>query len=176
MQVGRLDHEIKGHHILIKALKILIYEMNVKNVCVDFIGEGKSKIFLKEIVKKYQLEKFVNFLGKRERVYIYENLKNYNLLIQPSLYEGFGLTIVEAIAAKVPVLVSNIDGPLEIVESPKFGWIFESQDVNNCTKQILNIYNNYQNIAETCSNAYNRVKENYHINITVNSYLANYSK
>jgi len=174
VQVGRLDHEIKGQHILIKALKILIYEMNVKNICVDFIGDGKSKNYLKEIVKVYQLDKFVNFLGNRERVYIYENLQSYNLLIQPSLCEGFGLTIAEAMAAKIPVLVSDSDGPFEIVDGGNFGRIFKSGNFEHCANEILDIYNTYEQVSKVCNKSYKQVEKLFNLIDTSRLYQKQY--
>jgi len=174
VQVGRLDHEIKGQHILIDALKILIYEMNVKNICVDFIGDGKSKKYLKEIVKEYQLDKFVNFLGNQKRVYIYENLKNYNLLIQPSLYEGFGLTIAEAMAAKIPVLVSDSGGPFEIVDGGNFGRIFKSGNFEHCAIEVLNIYNTYEQVSKVCNKSYKQVENFFNLLETSRLYQKHY--
>jgi len=95
VQVSRLEHEKKGQHILLQALKILIEEKSIKNITVDFIGEGNSLEYLQNIVKKNGLEKHVNFIGLRDREYIYNHLRDYNLLVQPSLFEGFGLTVAE---------------------------------------------------------------------------------
>lgn len=67
------------------------------------------------------LEDHVIFEGLKEQAWIYENLCRYDLFIQPSRYEGFGLTVAEAISAKVPVLVSNIEGPLEIIDGGRLG-------------------------------------------------------
>jgi glycosyltransferase involved in cell wall biosynthesis len=175
VQVGRLDHEIKGQHILLKALKIIVYEKGVKNISVDFIGEGKSLDYLNGLVKEYHLEDYISFLGMRDRKFIYEHLKDYNLLVQPSLYEGFGLTIVEAMAAKVPVLVSDIDGPLEVIGFGKYGWIFRSNDANDSSTKILEIINFYRNQTfKKLNDSYDYAYNTFNINNTSNNYLVNY--
>lgn len=177
VQVGRLDHEIKGQHILLEALKILVYEKEIKNICVDFIGEGQSFEYLKKLVEEYKINEYVNFLGIHDRKYIYEHLKDYNLLVQPSLYEGFGLTIVEAMAAKVPVLVSDIEGPLEVIGNGKYGWIFKSENANNFATVISNITTSYcgEVMYSKIFNAYNCSTQNFGIDITTKTYLIHYA-
>lgn len=176
VQVSRLDHETKGQHILIEALNILIYKMKVLNVSIDFIGEGSSNNYLYELVEKYKLQQKVNFLGSKDREYIYSHLRDYNLLVQPSFTEGFGLTITEGMAARIPVLVSNIKGPLEIIENGKYGWVFEAGDYSDCANKIEFIIQIYQTnqMLHKIDNAYNFVCEKFSIKTTSNNYLAEY--
>jgi len=176
VQVSSLNNEIKGQHILLEALKIIVYEKCIKNISLDFIGEGKSLAYLKELVNKYQLNEFVNFLGLKDREYIYEHLKDYNLLVQPSLYEGFGLTIVEAMAAKVPVLVSDIDGPLEVIGNGKYGMKFNITDGRDCGSKIFEIMNKNENIVlNECIEVLKFVKQNFSVSETAAKYI-NYYK
>jgi len=139
LQIGRLEHMIKGQNILLEALQIMVYDKNIKNIHVDFLGAGQSLEYLQNLESDYQLEDHITFLGSKDRAYIYEHLKDYNLLVQPSLYEGFGLTIVEAMAAKVPVLVSDIDGPAEIVDRGHYGYLFKSKDATDLAKNIMHL-------------------------------------
>ena len=176
VQVSRLDHLKKGQHIIIETLKILVNKKGFKNICVDFIGEGKSLDYLKRLVKEYQLKEFVNLLGIRGRDYIYEHLRDYSLLIQPSLYEGFGLTIVEAMAAKVPVLVSNIDGPLEVIENGEYGWFYKSEDSTDCADSIIKIIKNYRSneTINKINNAFIYTVRRFDIKETSANYLKYY--
>ncbi|WP_278631161.1 glycosyltransferase family 4 protein [Parabacteroides goldsteinii] len=138
VQIGRLAHALKGQDILIEAISIL-YQKGYKNISVDFIGDGESKDFLKNLVKSKQLEEQIHFLGSKEQSYIFTHLKDYDLFVQPSRREGFGLTVTEAMAAKVPVLVSNQEGPMEIIENGKYGYYFESNNINSCANEIEKI-------------------------------------
>jgi glycosyltransferase involved in cell wall biosynthesis len=176
VQIGRLDHEIKGQYILLKALKVLNSEFGIRNISVDFIGTGKSLDYLNGLVKEYHLEDYVNFLGMRDRRFIYEHLKDYNLLVQPSLYEGFGLTIVEAMAAKVPVLVSDIDGPLEVIANGLYGRIHKSADSNDCANSIFKIIENYRSIGsiKDIDEAFNYSFRHFDIRETAANYLKYY--
>lgn len=177
VQVGRLDTTIKGHHLLINAIHIL-GEKGIKNIHIDFIGEGKSLRHLQRLVNRYALEEQVTFLGSRTREYIYKNLKFYDLLIQPSLYEGFGLTIVEAMAAKIPVLVSDIDGPMEVIQSGKYGFFFKVGDVNEIVNKVQFIMEmNTENLRSSLVEpAYEYAKNKFGIKETVRNYLTENTK
>ena len=108
IQIGRLYTPHKGQHILLKAINLLVHNRGFYNISVDFIGEGPSFEELYEYVVSHKLQDFVSFIGLKSREYIYRNLCEYDLCVQPSLSEGFGLTIVESMLAKVPVLVSIV--------------------------------------------------------------------
>jgi glycosyltransferase involved in cell wall biosynthesis len=176
VQVSRLDHTIKGQHILLEALKTIVHDKRIKNICIDFIGEGKSLDCLKKFVEDSHLEEYVNFLGIRNRKYISEHLKDYNLLVQPSIYEGFGLTIVEAMAARVPVLVSDIDGPMEIVDYGNHGYFFRTGNPKICAEKILIIMkDSLTSIFKTkMEEAASYVQTKFNIKITARLYLEHY--
>ena len=173
IQVSRLAHKDKGQDILLEALRKIIQKRNQINISVDFVGEGSSEQYLKSLVKEYNLENRVNFLGTKDRKWIYQNLKNYDLLIQPSVFEGFGLTIPEAMAAKLPLLVSDIDAIMEIIENGKFGNYFRSEDSDHCAEMISNIIDNY-NEQEIIANKAYRHSRKYSVKTTVENYLKNY--
>jgi glycosyltransferase involved in cell wall biosynthesis len=175
IQIGRLDHKIKGQDVLIDAAKKL-YENGKRNFTIDFLGDGSSLDFLINMVKEKNLTKHINFLGNIERHELYSKLKDYHLLIQPSISEGFGLTITEAFAAKVPVLVSDIEGPLEVIDYGKCGYIFNNKDSNSLFLELDRIMNNYNSVQmrQIIEAGFDRVCHFYSIEKTVESYMLNY--
>ncbi len=175
IQVSRLEHYEKGQHILLKALHILKQKNKLGNIKCHFIGEGSSYDYLCELVKEYKLEDSVLFLGLKNREYVYDNLCNYNLLVQPSINEGFGLTVAEGMAAKVPVLISENEGPLEIIENGKYGFSFKKENAEDCAVKIEEIISMKDSeISYLKEKAFIRVKETFDIRETANKYLLNY--
>lgn len=175
IQVSRLDHEKKGQDLLIEAVTRLLDEgLDIK---VDFIGEGDSSKFLKQLTEQKGIDHSVYFLGARTREYIYTHLCEYNLFVQPSRKEGFGLTIAEAMAAGIPVLVSDIPGPKEVVGDGEFGVLFQSDNVDSLTDAIRHIYNEYESfydrarriVAPYC-------RERFDINNTAVNYIKSYTE
>jgi len=174
VQVSSLNYEKKGQDIIIKAMNILVNKMKITDIRIDFIGEGESEDYLKILVKEYNLEEYINFLGLKTREYLYNNLHNYDLLLQPSRYEGFGLTVVEAMAAKVPVLVSNIHGPIEIIQGGKYGDWFESENIDDCANKIYQLYSDKNQILNKTKVAYEYSLNKYSVKQTAFRYLKLY--
>jgi glycosyltransferase family 4 len=174
VQVSRLMHEKKGQHILIQAVNKLIRQ-GYNQIRLDFIGDGESHEYLEGLVKELDIKEYVRFLGNKDQSYIYEHLCDYNLFVQPSIYEGFGLTVTEAMAAKIPVLVSDNQGPMEIIDNGKYGYYFKNKDVYDCAKKIINIITNKKDLVKIES-AYNHVKDNFNVKLTSVSYLNHYKE
>lgn len=172
VQVSRLQHENKGQHILLEA-GAMLRERGYKNFKITFIGDGESRDFLENKVKTLNLENYVEFLGKKEQTYIFEHLCDYDLFVQPSIYEGFGLTIVEAMAAKLPVIVSSGQGPEEVIDYGKYGYVFENGNSSACADKI-EIFLKHENDPLQVEKAYQRVLDLYDIKVTVNTYMNNY--
>lgn len=128
VQVSRLVHATKGQDILLKALVTLNKGHSSPAMTIDFIGEGPSLGYLKQLADELGVSKYCNFLGGLDRDEVYARLCDYDLLIQPSRYEGFGLTVAEGMAAGIPVLVSDIEGPMEIIRNGEYGYHFASDD------------------------------------------------
>lgn len=173
VQVGRLDKDNKGQDILIKAVSLLKARGN-DDIAVDFIGTGVSLQELQTLAAKCGVESQIRFLGLRDRNYIYAHLKDYDLMCHPSRHEGFGLTVAEAMAARVPVAVSVGDGPFEIIGQGLFGRGFATEDAEACADAIAEIYDNYAEALQRVDDARRHVAENYSIANTANVYLKNY--
>lgn len=176
VQVGRLMHHKKGQDLMIKASSELV-KRGITNFHIDFIGEGPSLEYLENLVYINKLDTYITFLGNKDTTYIETHLKNYSLLVQPSRIEGFGLTVTEAMAAKVPVLVSGQEGPMEIIANGQFGYYFKNENVEELADKIQEIMNKeIIEIKNLTEKAYQRVQECYNIKNTALKYLLEYRK
>ena len=175
VMIGRLEHRIKGQDLVILALKKLKKKIKVE-ITLDIIGEGQSLEYLKTLVEECNLISSINFLGSKSREFIYQNICKYDILIQPSLYEGFGLTVAEALASRVPVLVSDVDGPMEIIENGKHGYYFKKGDVDDLVKQLTYIINQYdkKSLKDKVDSGYSNVYKNFDIHLTAQNYIDRY--
>jgi glycosyltransferase involved in cell wall biosynthesis len=173
--IGRLEHNKKGQDLLIKAISTIKDKYIIE---VDFIGDGTSFNYLSNLISTYKLSHNVKLLGDKSRGYIYENLINYDILVQPSNYEGFGLTVVEGMLAKIPVIVSDIDGPFEIIEHGKYGSFFKAGNIKSLICSIESVIENYneEKITSMVEDAYLKATKQFNIKDTANNYLKEYRK
>ena len=178
VQIGRLMHEKKGQDILLKALKHVTERRGAGALTVDFIGEGESRPFLEDLAAQLGVSQWCRFLGMCTREEVYEMLPAYDLLVQPSRYEGFGLTVVEGMAAKVPVLVSGIEGPMEIIERGRFGFFFRKEDPQDCGDRIIEIMDLSQEseFGQKMSEVYDYAKSRFDISLTAEKYMEEYRR
>ncbi|MEG1555152.1 MAG: glycosyltransferase [Bacteroidales bacterium] len=174
VQVGSLICPIKGQDILIRSLSVIIHQYGIFNITIDFIGAGDSLAELEQLAKKLNVEKNIYFLGLRDRDYIYSHLCEYDLMCHPSRNEGFGLTVVEGMVAKLPVLVATGDGPFEIIGKGEYGYYFQRENIEDCAAKIVDIYRNYHERSCMVKNAYLHIAENYSVQKTAQKYLEEY--
>lgn len=177
VQVGRLVHDIKGQDLLLQALQQVLADGEYGNLSVDFIGAGSSRGYLEELTDKLSLKEHVFFLGERSRSWIYRQLATYDLLVQPSRSEGFGLTILEGIAAGLPVIASDHAGPREILQDMPGSCLFRPGDVEELAhcirKQVGRIRENQ--VQSFCDASRTLADRQYSIRNTAQEYLRHYA-
>jgi len=119
--VGRLSEE-KGVSVLIDA-----YLQN--NLCIPLkiAGDGPLRKILEQTVKNSSGKNAIEFLGFQDKHKVLSLMYNAQFLIFPSIwYEGFPLTIAEAFACGLPVIVPKLGSMAEIVEDGVTGLHFEA--------------------------------------------------
>jgi len=172
VNVGRLL-PVKGQQLLVQAA-YLLKNKGVKNFHIDFIGDGEEFQNLKKMIEKLNLQDEVALVGGKTREYIYANLCTYDLYVQPSISEGFGLTLSEAMAAGVPVLTSDQDGPMEVIDSGKYGFSFRTGDPEDLANKI-ELFLNKEIQVDTFA-ACDFVKKNFDVKMTACNYLHEYER
>jgi glycosyltransferase involved in cell wall biosynthesis len=178
VQVSRLAHQHKGQDLLIRSLRTLLDALGTDEVAVDFVGEGESLEYLERLAADCGVGRHCRFLGIKSRNWIYDELHSYDLLVQPSRYEGFGLTVVEGIAAGLPVLVSDIEGPREIIAGGRLGWSFRSEDVEDLSRKLLEIIalSELPDFAATMRERIEVARSRFDVRLTAQRYLDQYAR
>ena len=155
--VGRI-HPQKGLEYLIKAMPKIISKNPL--VEVHIIGTGELEKELKELSKQLNVEKNVFFRGKIFSDALIKEYKSSHLFVLPSLYEGQPLTLLEAWAAKLPVVVTNVGGNKDFVVNEQNGYIIKVKDIDLLAATINKAIRN-ENLKKIGEEGYRIVNEKY---------------
>ena len=150
-------NKAKGHDFLIEGLKELkTYTSDFKALLV---GVGEEEDFIKEKVRKYDLETQVVFLGYRED--IPQILSATDIYVSPSENEAISFSIIEALSCSKPVVATEVGGVPEIFRKGNCGILIPFGDTKTFAKAIIDLYNNKQEYELIKSNCRNLVKSNF---------------
>ena len=139
LSVARLDTRHKDFTTLVKAYEILKKEGVKEKLYILGTGDGEKEI--RELIKKLSLEKDILLLGAKKNPYIW--MKNAELFIHSSKFEGFGLVLIEAGVLGNVVISSDCPvGPKEILENGKSGLLFETGNHIELAEKIKEILEN----------------------------------
>ena len=148
--VGRLVEQ-KGQHLLIDvATKLKERGLNFK---LYIAGVGPLEEQLKKKVHERNLEENIFFPG------FYSNIKSFlkaiDIFVFPSLWEGFGNAMVEAMYEKKPVVAFNLTSNPEIVASGETGFLVDYPDMNKFADTVYELATN----PELCEQIGERAKK-----------------
>ena len=135
----------KGIQDLIDAVNMLADEIKAK-LKIDIFGDGPYKEFLQQKVTNHNLNQQFNFVGNKPN--LNEIYYRYDYMLQPTHMECFSLSILESLAANVPVVTTNVGGNEECVTHNFNGFIFEAKNKNQLKNILQNILNKKCQITE----------------------------
>ena len=172
--VGRLSPE-KGCSLLIHAWK-KVEQKNKKKPLLLIAGDGPEKNLLENLCNSLSLKE-IRFLGLQSREQIQYLMAKADLLIFPSLwYEGFPMTIVEALNRGLPVVASNIGSMRSIIVDGINGFKFKPGDIDDLTDCIKNVLENSNELKEIRDRMLNKPNPEYKSSGNLESLLQIYKK
>ncbi|MBJ7694917.1 hypothetical protein C6P08_07415 [Weissella confusa] len=131
--VGRLSPE-KNHKELLKAWQRLVVDND--NLLLIIVGYGPLEAQLKKLATRLNISSSVIFTGRMANPY--PAMKAADAFVFPSLWEGQGLSLLEAMILEKPVVVSDIPTSREIV-SDKYGIIADGVDEFSLSKAMVEL-------------------------------------
>ena len=132
IMVARFE-DPKDQYFLIQALCKLPLQLNWK---IDFLGEGPNLQKCKNLVNKNNLGNKVIFHG--QSIKVKEFLNDADIFILISNYEGFPLTILEAMSVGLPIIASDVGGVKESVQSTN-GYLIPRGDLNTLVESLKDL-------------------------------------
>jgi glycosyltransferase involved in cell wall biosynthesis len=167
VSVGLLS-EAKGYDNLLKTAEICKDKgINVKFIWVGGSVNKTEKDFIKK-TKKRGLEEKVFYLGFRQN--IPELLRSSDLMICFSTMEAFPLSILEAMAAGLPVITTDCGGPAESVINNETGFIVPVNDPQKLSDKIIELSSSAGKRKLLGDNGLKRFEDNFSIKKYINSF------
>lgn len=136
--VGRVDDPRKGLDILIKALPKVLEKHDVNLLAV---GKG-DQIKARELAESIGVSNKIVFTGFVDEKTLNKCYAICNVYVCPSRLEGFGLTLLDALAAGKPIVATRVGAIPEIIRDKVNGVLVEVEDINSMAKTICRYLDN----------------------------------
>jgi glycosyltransferase involved in cell wall biosynthesis len=154
--VGRIAKE-KGIFDLLKVWKNVVKVR--KNAKLLVIGNGLELPFVKEKISALGLEDKVSLYGQCNDTELYSLLKSSKLFIFPSVFEGWGMAVAEALACGLPVVAYDIPALREVFGECESVFLVPIKNIESMTSTVLDILNVNENEwveLSHCSKSYSK--------------------
>jgi len=134
--LGRLESR-KGIDFLIRAISKV--KSGLSEVQLFIGGEGILRPYLENFIKKNNLAGNVHLLGIVDDSALNEWYNKVSAVIIPSVFEGFGLTAIEAMACGTPVIATDVDALRDVIEDGLNGLLVKYDDVEALSNRIIHL-------------------------------------
>ncbi|MDD4289816.1 MAG: glycosyltransferase family 4 protein [Patescibacteria group bacterium] len=148
----------KGVDILIKAIDKIVRN-NTIDIFLDIVGDGEERIYLENLVKSKELNNVITFHGNIKNEKIVQYYKNSDIFVFPTLSEGFGIVLLEAMASGNIIIASNCCSIPDIIKDNNNGILFQSGNIDDLTIKLKNVIENIDHYKYLADNAVKDVKQ-----------------
>ncbi|MHB1954159.1 MAG: glycosyltransferase family 4 protein [Sulfobacillus sp.] len=137
---------VKGLHTVVEALPAVVAGVRDATVSLTILGDTSDREYLeslKEEIRVKHLEGNVNFESAVDIGDLAEVFAHHDILVFPSLYEPYSLTLLHALQQGIPVICSDAGGNKEVVRNGSNGWVFPKGDSGRLATAIVNAVQNH---------------------------------
>ncbi len=145
LYIGRIDKR-KGIEFLIRSMPLVREQIPDVQLLVG--GKGSHLGKMKNLVDQLHLERNVTFLGFVPDDKLNELYNRAHCVVVPSIFEGFGITVIEALAAGTRVIGTDSDGIREILQSGESGGLVPYGDHHALAEAIVSELRTPQKVRE----------------------------
>lgn len=164
--------KLKGVDVLIKGFQKFKNQTDSDSK-LYIIGSGTMENDMFELAKEMKIDEHVMFLGQLSQYEIHSVLKDIDICVFASRYEGFGIAILEAMAAGKCVIASNIGGIKDIIKHFENGLLIQPDDSNALAEMLLLTHSNNCLRIKLSQNALKSSKK-YNWDLVVEEYIRLY--
>lgn len=167
--MGRHVHQ-KGFDTLIRVWN----ELSIQSHDLVIGGSGTDTDTLRQLITNLNLEGSVHLVGRLDRNGVVSHLQHATSFLLPSRHEPFGIVVLEAMAAKTPVIATAVGGVPEFVTDGVNGRLVPSDDINAMAAALQDLIINGASEAQINAGYATAVEHDWYS--IANEYLAIYAK
>lgn len=156
----------KGITYLIKAMPMILKEF--PDLTLVIAGDGDLKSSLEDEAKKLGVYESIVFTGAR--LDIAELLKLFDLYVLPSLFEGLPMVLLEAMAAKCPIVATNVGGNYMAITHGENGSLVESCNAEIFAEEVIKVLSDSDLRRKYIKNSYSVFKEKFSATLMTERY------
>ena len=187
ISVGRLSR-VKGHRVLVEALAELVcgedgplgragLEPAARgDLHLLLVGEGPERGALAKQARSLGVAQRVHFAGRRGREEVAALLHTAAVFVLPSYYEGFGIAVLEAQAAGLPVVASDVGGVREVLAGGRTGLLVPPGDARALAQAVGRVLGDRALARRLARRGQKRVAEEFAVERMVERYRAVYRR
>ncbi len=173
LYISRIEHPGKNHLRLIKAYELLPLRVKQTYSLVLIGNDCENAQLVHEYVQQSKYKDFIKFLGFVENKKMPSLISNAKIFVFPSLYEGFGIPLIEAMAMNVPTLCASNSSLLEIGKDVSL--FFNEYDELSIKETMLKVLENKALQESMKKNGLHKVKQ-YNWSCHANNIIKLYEK
>ncbi|WP_372754708.1 glycosyltransferase [Mariniflexile sp.] len=162
--VGRLTKQ-KSVDTLLKSIKVLKDNGYGNSFELLIVGDGVLRTSLEKMAVQLGINNLVRFEGEQSLVENYYNVAD--VFILPSIWEGFGIVVLEAFRANVAVIASNLEGPSELINNNVNGILFEPTNYLELSDKISTLIKDSNFRQQLANEGYQTFSKKFQIDIYV---------
>ncbi len=161
---GELNAVFIGNFCPHKCVDVIIRAIEgIEDVQLTLIGDrywnekyGKK---IDKLISSLKVENKVDMMGRIKREELLEELRKADVLVLPSLYEGFGISIIEALGFGIPVIATNRGGPLEMINNGNEGFLVPPEDEEALKDKLKKLRDEPSTLKEMSERAIERYRK-----------------
>jgi glycosyltransferase involved in cell wall biosynthesis len=169
--VGSLVVE-KGHIYLLEAARQILDV--VQDLKFLIIGDGPLRMALEEKSEELGIKKNVIFMGRRENVQ--ELLMAMDIFVLPSIKEGLPIALLEAMAAKRPVVATRVGAIPRVIGSKDIGVLVEPRDISGLRDALVSLIDDPERMDLLARRGFGRVSMDFSSDGMCKHYLELYEE
>lgn len=160
--VGRLD-AAKNHGLLLEVFSKVL--ASVPNAYLVIVGTGPLEKQLQDESNKMEINNRVRFMGKRSDIGVC--LEMSDAFVFPTLFEGFGIALVEAMFKKLPCISSDLEVLRELVTDNETALLFDPRNRRQLLDNMITVASQPELGKKLADRAFTEAQRRFHITVAV---------